>query len=147
MDRSRRFEPHKDPTSGGEFEFLQHSSSNTDSTVTTIGRDSTSETPIAGSSTTSVHAVFNLDTKKVMDAIKETRELLNGKNIDKNTTTKSSANSHHRTTKSKTKKPKKKVSASWTAEWSEDTYQKNETKTPGKLLIMYISMVFNLTTV
>ena len=111
------------PTSSGEFEFLQHSSSTTDSTtVTTVGRDSASETPLAGgSSTTSVHAVFNLDTKKVMDAIKETREILE----------KTSSKQPQQSSKAKPKKPKKKVSASWTAEWSEDAYEKNEPKYSG----------------
>ena len=68
------------PISGGQFELLQQSTSTTNSIVETVGGDSGSEMPLArGSSTTSVHAVFNLDTKKVMDAIKETREILDKK--------------------------------------------------------------------
>ena len=107
------------PISGGQFEFLQQSTSTTDSTVATVGTDSASETPLAGGSlTTSVHAVFNLDTKKVMDAIKETRETL-----DKKCPT---SKQRQHSINSKPKKPKKKISASWKAEWSEDSYKKHE---------------------
>ena len=122
MNLSRESE--LDPLAGGQFEFLQTSSSTTDSTATTCGRDSSGETPINGSSTTSVHAIFNLDTGKVMDTIKETRELLN------NGATQTPI---HHPSKTKQKGKKKKVSASWTAEWSEENY-KNERKPNGKLI-------------
>lgn len=122
MDSSRQSESEKVPSVGGQFEFLQHCSSTTDSTATT-------ETT-AGSSSTSVHAIFNLDTGKVMDAIKETREVLE----DKKGATQPPMSIHHSgKTKPKGKKQKKKVSASWTAEWSEEHYKK-ESKVNGKFI-------------
>ena len=85
MDPPGKFQKEKPGASeGGQFEVLQHCSSTTDSTVTGGGGDSVLETPIgtAESSSTSVHAVFNLCTGKVMDAIKETRELLDGGKVE-----------------------------------------------------------------
>ena len=106
----------------GRLELLQHSNSATDSTFSTnITRDDSTETLLGGASTTSLHAVFNLDTGKVLDTVKETREILNDKS-------KKSANVN----KAKPpRKPKKKISASWTTEWSEDAFEKKASKSKG----------------
>ena len=109
-------------SNNGQLELLQHSNSATDSTVSTnITRDDSTETLLGGASTTSLHAVFNLDTGKVLDTVKENREILDNK-------TNKSANIN----KAKPpRKPKKKISASWTTEWSEDAFEKKESKNKG----------------
>ena len=109
-------------SNSGLLEVLQNSNSATDSTVSTnITRDDSTETLLGGASTTSLHAVFNLDTGKVLDTVKETREILDDK-------TNKSANVN----KAKPpRKPKKKISASWTTEWSEDAFEKKESKKKG----------------
>ena len=130
MESSRQLQSNM-VSGGGQFELLQHCSSTTESTVTGSGGDGTIETPTgttAESSTTSVHAIFNLDTGKVMDAIKETRELLEGGVICYSDKSKiQTPTDNAKKTKRKGKKQKKKVSATWTAEWSEEHF-KNEPK-------------------
>ena len=118
-------------SSTGQLELLQHSNSTTDSTVSTnITRDDSTETLVGGASTTSLHAVFNLDTGKVLDTVKETRELLDDKKESYPAT---------KLTKAKPpRKPKKKISASWTTEWSEDAFEKKETKTEGNRLKIFL---------
>lgn len=127
---STRYEPECGSiSSSGQVELFQHSNSATGSTVsTTLTRDDSTETIVGGESTTSLHAVFNLDTGKVLDTVNETRELLDNKK---------SSTSYPPSNVSKTKppkKPKKKISASWTTEWSEDAFEKKESKIRGKLL-------------
>ena len=129
---STRYDPKNGSISStGQLELLQHSNSTTDSNVSTnLARDDSTETIAGGASTTSLHAVFNLDTGKVLDTVKETRELLDNKNS-------SAPHSLSNFDKGKPpKKPKKKISASWTTEWSEDAFEKKETKIKGKKLII-----------
>ena len=129
---STRYDPKNGSISStGQLELLQHSNSTTDSNVSpTLARDDSTETIAGGASTASLHAVFNLDTGKVLDTVKETRELLDNKNS-------SSSHSWSNFNNGKPpKKPKKKISASWTTEWSEDAFEKKEPKTKGKLFII-----------
>ena len=111
-------------SSTGQLELLQYSNSTTDSTTSTnITRDDSTETLVGGASTTSLHAVFNLDTGKVFDTVKETRELLDNKN--------ESYPPINLNKRKPPRKPKKKISASWTTEWSEDAFEKKEPKNKG----------------
>ena len=132
MDPTTQSNPQSIPLpTVGQIDLIARPSSPTDSTrVTGVERKGEDETTIAGSATTSVHAVFNLDTGMVNDAIKETRELLDHQDIVRYT----EPTMHHENindAKSKPKKLKKKVSASWTAEWSEDAFD-NKQNISGK---------------
>ena len=111
---------------GGEFEVLQHCSS-ADMIMTGSaagGRGSNLETPpgTAQSSATSIHAVFNIGTGKVMEAIKETRELL-GDGLDRNL---SAISERHKKKVKQKEKKQKKISATWSTEWSYEHFPKDK---------------------
>ena len=81
----------------------------------------------------SAHAVFNLDTGAVKDANIEHRDSIDQKYICQRTL-------HQSGTKNKDSKPPsppKKMSASWKAEWSEDTFE-NETKSNKGNILAHI---------
>ena len=134
---STRYEPESSSiSSSGQLELLQHSNFATSSKVSTnLTRDDSTETIAGGASTTSLHAVFNLDTGKVLDTVKETRELLDNKN--------ESDPPINLNKRKPPRKPKKKISASWTTEWSEDAFEKEKPNNKGNAF-SYISVTIEI---
>ena len=113
------------PPSRGQVQYFRKSDSNEDHESEVHAENYTfMATPgIDGPTSPSAHAVFNLDTGAVKDANIEHRDSIDQKHICQRTL-------HQSGTKNKDSKPPsppKKMSASWKAEWSEDTFE-NETK-------------------
>ena len=113
------------PPSRGQVQYFQKSDSNEDHKSKVDAKNDTFRaTPgIDRPTSPSAHAVLNLDTGAVKNANIEHRDLIDHKHISQQ----SSNQSDTRNKYSKPPSPPKKISASWKAEWSEDTF-KNENK-------------------
>ena len=114
------FCPTTRPPSRGQVQYFQESDSNEDHKSKADAKSDTFRaTPgIDRPTSPSAHAVFNLDTRAVKDG-----NIIDHKHITQQTLHQSDT----RNKDSKPPSPPKKMSASWKAEWSEDTF-KNETK-------------------
>ena len=127
--------PTTGPPSRGQVQYFQKSDSNEDHKLKVDAKNDTfrATTGIDGPTSPSAHAVFNLDTGAVKDANIEHRDSIDQKHICQRTL-------HQSGTKNKDSKPPsppKKMSASWKAEWSEDTFE-NETKSNKGNILAHI---------
>ena len=123
------------PPSRGQVQYFQKSDSNEDhKSKINAKSDTFRATPgIDGPTSPSSHAVFNLDTRAVIDANIEHPDSIDHRYISQHTL-------HQADTKNKDSKPPsppKKISASWKTEWSEDTF-KNETKSNKGNILSHI---------
>ena len=123
------------PPSRGQVQYFQKSDPNEDHKSNVDAKSDTFRaTPGKdGPISPSAHAVFNLDTGAVKDTNIENRDLMDHKLISQQTLYQSDT----RNKDSKPPSPPKKMSASWKAEWSEDTF-KNENKSNKGNILSYI---------
>ena len=121
------------PPSRGQVQYFQKSHPNEDQKSKVDAKSDTFRAApgIDGPTSPSTHAVFNLDTGAVKDT--ENRDLMDQEYISQQTLHQSDT----RNKDSKPPSPPKKMSASWKAEWSEDTF-KNETKSNKGNILSYI---------